>query len=156
MGVGGFCKVVSTFNLVGRSFNLFMATTGDVWIIPSFQIWDYVLHVELISSIITDISESSLLSKYVFRLCWRKTLPENYYPYLKTCFSKFCYSMLLSLYFYQHLFSLLSSGWFGMAVCGYTVSCSLNVWWQGEQGRTFQLCQPLVKWHLNSYHSVPL
>ena len=33
---------------------IFMATTGDVWIIPTFRIWDYVLHVEHISCVITN------------------------------------------------------------------------------------------------------
>ena len=33
---------------------IFMATAGDVWIIPSFRIWDYVLHVEHISCVITN------------------------------------------------------------------------------------------------------
>ena len=37
VGVGGFFKVGATFNHVGGSFNLFMATTGSVWIIPSFS-----------------------------------------------------------------------------------------------------------------------
>ena len=37
--VVGFSKVVATFNHVGGSFNLFMGTTGDVWIIPSFRLW---------------------------------------------------------------------------------------------------------------------
>ena len=37
VGVGFFSKVVATFNHVGGSLNLFMATTGDVWIIPSFS-----------------------------------------------------------------------------------------------------------------------
>ena len=37
VGVGGFSKVVATFNHVGGSCNLFMATTRDVWIIPSFS-----------------------------------------------------------------------------------------------------------------------
>ena len=32
--------------------NLFMATTGDAWIIPSFQVWDYVLHVEHVTHVI--------------------------------------------------------------------------------------------------------
>ena len=50
-GGGGFSKVVATFNL-GGSFNLFMATTGEFWIIPSFWIWGYVLHVEHISCVI--------------------------------------------------------------------------------------------------------
>ena len=54
VGVGGFSKVVATFNHVGGSFNLFMATTRDVWIIPSFRIWDYVLHVVHISCVITN------------------------------------------------------------------------------------------------------
>ena len=39
VGVGGFSKVVVTFNHVGGSFTLFMANTGDVWVIPSFRIW---------------------------------------------------------------------------------------------------------------------
>ena len=34
LGVGVFSKVVATFNHVDGFFNLFMATTGDVWIIP--------------------------------------------------------------------------------------------------------------------------
>ena len=36
VGVGDFSKVVATFNHMGGSFNLLMATTGDVWIIPTF------------------------------------------------------------------------------------------------------------------------
>ena len=36
--VGGFSKVVATFNHVGGSFNLFMATTCDIWIFQSR--WD--------------------------------------------------------------------------------------------------------------------
>ena len=47
-------KVVATFIHVGGSFNLFMAINGDGWIIPSFQIWDYVLHVEHISGVFTN------------------------------------------------------------------------------------------------------
>ena len=58
--------VVATFNHVGGSFNLSMAAAGDVWIIPSFRIWGYVLHDEHISCVITDsivanFSEPSLL-----------------------------------------------------------------------------------------------
>ena len=33
--VVGFSKVAATFDHVGGSFNLFLANTGDVWIIPS-------------------------------------------------------------------------------------------------------------------------
>ena len=113
-GWGDFLKLEATFNHVGGSFYLFMATTGDVWIIPSFRIWDYVLHVELHVSwrIVANISESSVpLSQKLLRLCWRKTLPENYYPYLKTCSSKFCYSRLLSLNSFSSLSFLLTFLW---------------------------------------------
>ena len=57
VGVGGFSKVVATFNHVGGSFNLFLATTGDVWIIPSFRIWDWVLHIEHVSCVITNCGQ---------------------------------------------------------------------------------------------------
>ena len=49
--------VVATFNHVGGSFNLSMAATRDVWIIPSFRIWGYVLHVEHISCVITNCGQ---------------------------------------------------------------------------------------------------
>ena len=54
---GGFSKVVATFNHVGGSFNLFMATTGSVSIIPCFQIWDNVMHIEHISCVVTNCGE---------------------------------------------------------------------------------------------------
>ena len=57
VGVGGFSKVVATFSHVGGSFNLFMATTRDVWIIPSFLIWSYVLHVEHVSCVIVNCGQ---------------------------------------------------------------------------------------------------
>ena len=49
--------VVATFNHVGGSFNLLMAASGDGWIIPSFRIWGYVLHVEHISCVITNCGQ---------------------------------------------------------------------------------------------------
>ena len=49
--------VVATFNHVGGSFNLSMAAPGDVWIIPSFRIWGYMLHVEHISCVITNCGQ---------------------------------------------------------------------------------------------------
>ena len=57
VGVGVCSTVVVTFNHVGRSFDLFSTTTRDVWIIPSFQIWGYVLHVEHISCVITNCGQ---------------------------------------------------------------------------------------------------
>ena len=56
-GVGGFSKVVATFNHVDGSFNIFMVTTRGVWIIPSFLIWGYVLYVEHISYVITNCGQ---------------------------------------------------------------------------------------------------
>ena len=61
VGVGGFSKVAATHNHVGETFNLFMVTTGDVWIIQSFQIWDYVLHVEHIWCVITNCGQHQWL-----------------------------------------------------------------------------------------------
>ena len=57
VGIGGFAKVVANFNHVCGSFTLFMAPTGDVWIIPSFQIWDYVLNIEHFSCVITNCGQ---------------------------------------------------------------------------------------------------
>ena len=56
-GWRSFSWVVATFNHVGGSFNLSMAATGDVWIIPSFRIWGYVLYVEPISCVITNCGQ---------------------------------------------------------------------------------------------------
>ena len=50
VGVGGFSEVLATFNHVDGSFNLFI----DVCIIAFFRIWDYVLHVEHVSCVITN------------------------------------------------------------------------------------------------------
>ena len=50
----GFSKVVATFDYLGGSFNLLMATTRDVWIILSFRIWGYVLHVQHVSYFVTN------------------------------------------------------------------------------------------------------
>ena len=122
--VGGFSKVVATFSHVGGSFNLFMATTGDVWIIPSFfLIWDYVLHVEHLSCVITNCGQhhhpfTSLISPLgfgggkhyqkitvpVFRLFFQNFAIPGYFP---------------DILFYSYILSFLSSGWFVIAVCGF-------------------------------------
>ena len=67
-----FSKVVATFSHMDRSFNLFMATTRDVWIIPSFQIWGYVLHVEHISCVITNCDQHHVfdVQAVITRLIW--------------------------------------------------------------------------------------
>ena len=75
--VGGFSKVMATFNHVGESFNLFMATTGDVWVIPSFRIWDYVLHVEHISCVITNCGQHQWVVPSPLSLALQVLLEEN-------------------------------------------------------------------------------
>ena len=59
-----------------------------IWIIlQSFWIWNYVLYVDHVSSqIVTNISESSLLSQLLFGPRWRKILAENYNPYISPYF----------------------------------------------------------------------
>ena len=96
----------------------------DVWIIPSFRIWDYALQVDccmlstfyVSSRIVANISESSLLlslgfagGKYcrkiiipIFRLVLQNFAIPGCFPYILFC---------------RCLFPLLSSGWFVIAVC---------------------------------------
>ena len=124
VGVGGFSKVVATFNHVGGSFNLFMVTTGDVWIIPSFRIWDYVLHVEHISFVITNCGQHqwvipSPLSIALSALLEQKHDQKITIPIFRLVLQNFaipsCFPCIL---FYRYLSSLLSSGWFVIAICG--------------------------------------
>ena len=83
VGVGAFSKIVVTFNHVmvpliylwpplGMSEKSHLFEFGIMYMLSTF-------HVS--SQIVANISESSLLfSQYLFRLYWRKTLPEYYYP----------------------------------------------------------------------------
>ena len=123
--LGSFSKVVVTFNHVGRSFNLLTTTTGDVWTIPSFWFWDYVLHVSCVvtncgqhqwfiapplnSSLgLTGGKHSQKISILFFRLM--------------SCSSKILLSQVafLSLYFFLSLSFLLtvSVGWGHLQSCG--------------------------------------
>ena len=77
MGVGGFSKVVATFNHVSGSFNLFMATTGGVWIIPSFRICGYVLYVEHISCVIMNCGQHQWAMPSLFSIALEAFLEEN-------------------------------------------------------------------------------
>ena len=69
--------VVATFNHVGGSFDLFMAATGDVWIIPSFRIWGYVLHVEHISCVITNCGQHQWAIPSLFSIVLLALLEKN-------------------------------------------------------------------------------
>ena len=66
VGVGDFSKVVTTFNHVGGSLNRFSATTKDVWIIPCFWIWGYVLHVEHDSGVIMNCGQHEWIIPSLF------------------------------------------------------------------------------------------
>ena len=118
---GGGSKVVATFNHVGGSFNLFMATTGDVWIIPSFSNLELcaarcMCHHELWP---TSVSHpfSSLNSSLGF--AGGKHYQKNTIPIFRLILQNFafpgCFPYIL---FYCYLFSLLSSGLFFIVVCG--------------------------------------
>ena len=125
VGGGGFSKVVATFNHVGGAFNLFMATTGDVRIIPSFSnfrlcaaYWaHFMCHHELwltsVSHLFSSLNSSSdsaggkdyqKTTIPIFRLILQNFAIPGYFPYI---------------IFYSCLFSLLSSAWFVIAVCGF-------------------------------------
>ena len=69
--------VVATFNQVGGSFNLSMAATRDVWMIPSFWIWDYVLHVEHISCVITNCGQLQWANPSLFSIALLALLEKN-------------------------------------------------------------------------------
>ena len=65
------------FNHVGGSFKLFMATTVDVWMIPSFRIWDYTLHVEHISCVIMNCGQHQWAIPSLFLIALEALLEEN-------------------------------------------------------------------------------
>ena len=71
--------VVATFNHVGGSFRLSMAATGDVWIIPSFRIWGYVLHVEHISCVITNCGQLQWAIPSLFSIALHALLEKKHY-----------------------------------------------------------------------------
>ena len=60
VGLGDFLRWWP-LNHLGGSFrlSLFIATTRNAWIIPSFRIWGYVLHVEHVSCIIINLWPTS-------------------------------------------------------------------------------------------------
>ena len=54
VGVGVFLSWWSPSTMWADHFIFSSATTGDVWLIPSFRIWVYVLYVEYVSCVITN------------------------------------------------------------------------------------------------------
>ena len=121
-GVGGFSKVVATFNHVVGSFNLFMAATGDVWITSSFRIWDYVLHVEHLSCVITNCGQHQWVIPSPLNSSLGLTGGKHYQKItipILDLFLKIYHSRVPSLYSFLLLSFLLTfSGWFVIVVCG--------------------------------------
>ena len=115
-GGWGCSKVVPTFNHVGGSFNLFMATTGDVWIIFSnlglcAACWARFMRHHKSCPTSVSHSFSYLNSSLGFTVPIIRFVLQNFA--ISGCFPY--------ILFYRHVFSLLSSGWFAMfviAVCG--------------------------------------
>ena len=105
VGFGGFSKVVATFNHVGRSFDLFMATTGDVWIIPSFRIWGYV-HVEHISCVITNCDQHQWVIPSPLSIALELLLEENIARKLLCLFLTLFFKILLFQVAFLIVFSI--------------------------------------------------
>ena len=136
VGVGGFSKVVATFNHVGGFFNLFMATTGDVWLTPSFRI---VLHVEHISCVITNCGQHQWVTPSPLSIVLQALLEENTTRELSLSLdflSKLCYSRWLSLYSFLSLSFLLT---FFRLVC----YCSMWLYFSQETIEVFRI---IVNW----------
>ena len=94
----GFLWVVATFNHVGGSFNLFMATTGDVWISHLFEF-----------GIICCTLSTFHVSSWIMAN-WRKTLPENTIPIFRLVLHNFdipgCFLIFFSIAIFSPYFLL--------------------------------------------------
>ena len=98
-GWGSFFKVVVTLNHVGGSFNL---NHRDVWIIPSFRMWGYVLHVE-----------ARFMCHHEL---WLISVSHPFSSLSSALLDEDITRKLLSSYSFLSLY-LLSSGWFVIVVC---------------------------------------
>ena len=76
-GLRGFLRWCPLSTMWAGPFNLFMATTRDVWLIPSFRIWDYVLHVEHVSCAITNCGQHQWILPSPFSISLLALLEEN-------------------------------------------------------------------------------
>ena len=132
--------LVATFNLVGKSLNLFVATTGDVWIILFFSICGYVLHVEHIPCVITNFNQQerviTSLSITLYVLL-EKTLPEITVPIFRLILKNLLYQVaflysFLSLYFLLTFFRLV---------------CFLSMWFCVSQGINSYSLKAIVNWY---------
>ena len=105
------CKTMGCH--ISWSFIYLSSTTVDVWMIPSFQMWGYMLHVEHISCVITNCGQHQGVIPSPFSIAlkpgWRKTLLENYFPIF---FYLFCNILLFQVTFLICFFIAIFSPYF--------------------------------------------
>ena len=90
------------------SIRSLMATTGGAWIIPSFQIWGYVLYVEHISCVIMNCGQHQWAILSLFSIALEDLLEEN--------ITKKLLSLSLDLFFKFLLFLVTFLIFFSIAV----------------------------------------
>ena len=98
-------------------------TTRDVWIIPSFRIWDYVLHVEHVSCVVTNCGQHQWVIPFPlnssFSPAGGKHYQKIFIPVFRLVLQNFAFpGCFLYILFHSCLFSLLSTGLFVITVCG--------------------------------------
>ena len=136
-GGWGYFKVVATFNHVGRALSLFIATAGGVWVIPSFRIRGYGLHVEHISCVITNCGQCQWAISSLFLIALRALLEKNFTKKLLSLsldlFFKLCYSRFLSMYYFPSLSYLLNHNLycFVLSMWGKIMIPMYKLWLQG-------------------------
>ena len=114
---------VATFNHIGKSFNLFVATTRGVWIIPSFQIGGSVLYIEHISCLIMACGLHQPVISCHFSITFEALLEENVMRKLL--------SPSLDLFFKMFLFQVTFPVFFSIAIVFsyvFRLVCCCNMW----------------------------
>ena len=107
VGAGGFSKVIATLNHVGGSFNLFMAITLNLGFCA--VCWThFMFHHKLWP---TSVSHPSSFLNSSIGLAGRNHYQKTTIPVFRVVLQKFCYSRLLSLYYFLSLYYLLIVFW---------------------------------------------
>ena len=122
-GLGAFRRWWPPSPMWAGPFNMFKAITGDVRIIPSFQIRGYVLHFQArfmchYELWPTSVSHPFSFLNSSFGLTWGKHNQKITIAIVRLVLQVFAMpGYFLYIVFYSYLFSLLSSCWFVIAVC---------------------------------------
>ena len=110
-----------------------MAATRYVWVIPSFLIWGYVLHVGHVSCVITNFGQHERVTPSLSSITLYAFLEENTtIKLLSLSLDLFLKILFIQVPFHIFCFitilSLLSSGWFVIAICGSVSARELVKW----------------------------